>query len=111
MDNVTSIGNFAFYDCASLKSIDIPDTVTSIGDGAFEGCSSLERMTIPDTVTSIGKLAFCYCPELTDIFYSGTQEQWRKAKTDESKDDKSKKPHQKTVVHCCDADIEIRYGS
>lgn len=40
-DSVTSIGDFAFEDCKSLKSISIPDSVTSIGDGAFEGCRNL----------------------------------------------------------------------
>ena len=34
-DSVTSIGNNAFANCTSLRSITIPDTVTSIGDRAF----------------------------------------------------------------------------
>ena len=34
-DGVTSIGNFAFRDCSSLTSIEIPSSVTSIGDYAF----------------------------------------------------------------------------
>ena len=35
---VTTIGNYAFYNCSGLKSITIPDSVTSIGSSAFKGC-------------------------------------------------------------------------
>ncbi|MEE3334649.1 MAG: dockerin type I domain-containing protein, partial [Ruminococcus sp.] len=41
--------------CSSLTSIEIPDSVTSIGDGAFHNCSSLK-----------------------DVYYTGTEEQWKK---------------------------------
>ena len=65
-DSVTSIGDFAFEDCKSLKSISIPDSVTSIGDGAFEGCRSLTIINIPDSVTSVGESAFSGCKALVN---------------------------------------------
>ena len=36
--NVTSIGDYAFKDCYSLTSINIPESVTSIGNYAFGDC-------------------------------------------------------------------------
>lgn len=51
-DGVTSIGDFAFMYCKSLKSITIPNSVTSFGDGAFMYCESLQSITIPENVTS-----------------------------------------------------------
>ena len=66
-EGVTSIGNYAFYECTSLTSITIPNSVTSIGDSAFEECGFLTSITIPDSVTSIGDYAFRYCGSLTSI--------------------------------------------
>ena len=66
-DNVTSIGDEAFYGCKSLTSAVIPDSVTSIGKHAFSWCPSLTSIVIPNNVTSIGNLALSYCSSLTNI--------------------------------------------
>ena len=58
---ITSIGDYAFFDCVGLTSITIPDSVTNIGDRAFFGCTGLTSFTIPDSVTSIGEAAFSGC--------------------------------------------------
>ena len=55
---VTSIGNYAFYNCSGLTSVTIPNSVTSIGEWAFSGCSGLTSITIPNSVTSIEAGAF-----------------------------------------------------
>ena len=64
-ENVTSIGDYAFYDCGGLTSFTIPDNVTSIGDYAFSGCSRFTSVTIPNSVTSIGESAFNTCSVVT----------------------------------------------
>ena len=69
-DYVTSIGDSAFEDCKSLKSLVIPDGVTSIGDGAFDNCCSLTDIVLPDSVTCIEDSAFSFCESLTSIGYS-----------------------------------------
>ena len=65
--NVTSIGDYVFYDCYSLASITIPDSVTYIGIQAFGSCYSLASITIPDGVTSIGISAFYSCYSLASV--------------------------------------------
>ncbi len=72
-NSVTSIGNQAFRDCTSFHSVSIPDSVTSIGDAAFYSCTSLTRVSIGNSVTSIGNYAFYYCDSLTDVYFSGTK--------------------------------------
>ncbi len=67
-DNVTSIGEYAFYYCGALASITIPNSVTSIGSWAFEGCDALTSITIPDNVTSIGSCAFYNCDALANFY-------------------------------------------
>ena len=64
-DSVTTIGYAAFAYCSSLTSATIPDSVTTIGDGAFDLCSSLTSIIIPDSVTTIGNYAFGRCESLT----------------------------------------------
>ncbi|MDE7208510.1 MAG: leucine-rich repeat protein [Clostridia bacterium] len=64
---VTSIGDYAFYNCSSLTSIKIPSSVTYIGSSAFSGCSNLTSIEIPIGVTSIGSSAFFNCSNLTSI--------------------------------------------
>ena len=66
-DGITSIGDYAFYDCSRLTSVIIPDGVTSIGNGAFSSCYRLTSVIIPDGVTSIGDSAFSSCRRLTSV--------------------------------------------
>ena len=46
LPNVQSIGDFAFFGCKALTSIDIPSSVRSIGEYTFRECSALQTVTI-----------------------------------------------------------------
>ena len=66
-NNVTSIGDTAFYGCSGLTSVTIPNSVTSIGGSAFSRCSGLTSVTLPNSLTSISNAAFSGCSGLTSI--------------------------------------------
>ena len=99
-DSVTSIGEYAFYGCKGLTSVTIGSSVTSTGRGMFSGCSGLKSVVIPtnvtsiegtafnwcrgltsvtisSSVTSVGEMAFNFCDNLKDVYYGGTEDQWK----------------------------------
>ena len=62
-NDVTRIGNNAFYYCSTLSGeLVIPENITSIGEYAFEKCTGLTgSLVIPNTVVELGESAFAYC--------------------------------------------------
>ena len=72
-DEVTKIGEFAFYDCESLQKVNIPNSVTEIRIAAFNECKSLQNINIPNSVTEIGDYAFEYCKSLQKVNISNTK--------------------------------------
>lgn len=70
-ENITSIGDYAFWHCRGLTSITIPDSVMRIGGSAFNYCTGLTSVTIGNGVTSIDNGAFSDCEELESVIISG----------------------------------------
>ena len=66
-NGVTSIGDYAFYNCTNLKQLVINDELEQIGDYAFYNCSNLDDITIPESLTDIGSYAFYKCDALKSI--------------------------------------------
>ena len=76
-EGVKSIDYGAFSMCKSLTSVTIPDSVMRIEDFAFSGCGALTNITLSSNITDIGKNAFTGCDSLSDIFFCGTEEEWK----------------------------------
>ena len=65
-EGVKSIGEYAFYKCSKLDSVNLPNGMTSIGDLAFEYCSSLTDIKIPEGITSLSVATFADCSSLSE---------------------------------------------
>ena len=85
-DSVNNIGFYAFSNCKALSSVTLPDGLMSIKGSTFNGCSNLISIKIPNSVTQIGWAAFSGCSNLTDVYYDGTEEQWKQVKIDNGND-------------------------
>lgn len=68
-NSITTLNDYAFSSCESLKTVTIPDTVQTIGRSAFSTCHNLESVTISSTsqLEEIGSYAFLECYKLTKI--------------------------------------------
>lgn len=64
---LSSIGNYAFYDCESLTSIILPSGITYIGKEAFNGCINLSHISLPASISSLGTKAFYACRSLSSL--------------------------------------------
>ena len=60
-DSITSIGDYAFYNCSNVTTLNIPQNVASIGQSSFYGCTGISSLNIPQSVTNIGNHAFEAC--------------------------------------------------
>lgn len=86
-NNITELGDHAFYNCNHMSHLRIPEHVVTIGDSCFEGCERLmwgfhehhmingakvevdycpEAIRIPRSITKLGKAAFKNCFRLQD---------------------------------------------
>ena len=70
-DGVTSVGNYAFYDCYNVTSVDLGATVSAIGEYAFYYIYNSIELIIPSSVTTIGQYAFGYWNGLDRIVFQG----------------------------------------
>ncbi|MBQ2386113.1 MAG: leucine-rich repeat domain-containing protein [Bacteroidales bacterium] len=68
--SVTSIEEWAFYNCSSLTSVTLPNSVASIGNDAFYKCSSLTSISIGNSLTYIGYDAFYNCSSLNTLNFN-----------------------------------------
>ncbi len=65
--SITTIGERAFANCASLEELTIPASVTSIGAGAFDGLTGLKKLTILCDASLLPEGSFANCANLTEV--------------------------------------------
>lgn len=65
--NVTTIGDWAFYNCHELRNLVLPAGVTEIGKAAFFNCTYLDQVIMPASVQSIGDNAFAFCSRMSKM--------------------------------------------
>lgn len=67
-NSVTTIGNYAFYQCDKLTNIILPNNLKKIGEFAFRWCEVLTSISIPSNVETIGDYAFKGCNNLESVY-------------------------------------------
>ena len=84
-DTILTIEASAFNECTSLVSVKLPKKLEIINNGTFYLCESLTTVYIGPLVKRIDYYAFGEgCKALTDIYYSGTPEEWSNIFIDQS---------------------------
>lgn len=70
-DNVSTVNDGLFKDCAAITNVVMSDNVTTIGNEAFSGCSGLKVLSLSEKVTTIGDNAYSGCTNLERIVARG----------------------------------------
>lgn len=74
---VSTIKSGAFSYCFNLESIAFGSSLERIEHYAFCACTKLSKVIIGKRVTFIGDSAFYSCINLKDIYYTGSESQWK----------------------------------
>jgi len=69
---ITNIGDYTFSNCASLSSVNFPETI-NIGLRAFYYCENLSSINFTKAVT-IRQSAFFYCSKLTSVYLPAAED-------------------------------------
>ena len=76
-NDIEELLQFTFSKCSSLNDFVIPYCVKKIESRVFSDCTCLREIRIPKNVKKIGDGAFYFCSRLTDVYYEGTEEEWK----------------------------------
>lgn len=58
-----------------VETFEVPKNITNIAPYAFYG-RAYKAVIIPNTVQTIGENAFSNCAALTDVYFTGTEDEW-----------------------------------
>ena len=74
---LTTIEESLFANCTKLQTVTVSEGVTAIGQFAFENCSALSALYLPVSLTKIDQGATSGALNINDVYYNGTQQQWK----------------------------------
>lgn len=100
-DGVIAIDQYSFEYCSGLTNIVLPDSVQYIDTDAFRACYNLESITIPDINASLNGLRFDSCFNLKNITFKGTMAKWKEVYSDKYDESTGN-----FTVHCTDGDLD-----
>ena len=67
-DDVTTIGDCAFYNATNIKSLHLPAQMTSIGEGAFDKCTGLTgEFSFPEGIEILSAYVLQDCSGITSV--------------------------------------------
>lgn len=66
-DEISVIGDYAFFLCSNATSFKLPAKLQSIGSYVFYGCETLQSITLPAQLRFIDECAFIGCSSLSKI--------------------------------------------
>lgn len=66
-DDISNIGDEAFFNCYALKSFTAPQSLTVLNNAVFYNCTSLSLVTLHDRITEIGEECFTFCTSLQKL--------------------------------------------
>ena len=115
------LGYAAFHTCVKMKKAVVKAKIETLRNGVFGYCTALEDIYLPETLKEIegalmynGSL-FCGHPfhhdkSLKNIYFAGTEEQWKAVKIDNNKVvDKYNEPYDNSAVEKAEKHFEAQF--
>ncbi len=72
LNNIITIGSYAFYKCAALEYVCFGDGVTTINNNAFYDCTTIESIIFPKNLQTLNAWVFAGCTNLLNIYANDT---------------------------------------
>ncbi len=71
LEGCTALGDYAFFECETLRRVVLPEGITKIGVRAFDDCDGLSEVSLPASLESIRENAFIDCDYLQSVTFAG----------------------------------------
>lgn len=66
-DGITTLGDYAFFNCRSLTDVTLPSGLQAVGDNVFSNCRALTEIELPARISSLGTGIFSGCNTLETV--------------------------------------------